>query len=178
MSIKLAVRITDLGEAVHGGEVIVQTHVIEIQNAELERLIKPFLKKKPPGYQSYSISVVYESEEDESSSRYVNPHRAIGPKAKSYTVGKKAEKDAPTTYVVGRSGVIPVPLKPPLRRGKKDAEGNQDTDLSYYIGRNACVPGPANVQYVEWNPCIPCPAKFHYVGKEPVEERKDENPGD
>jgi len=95
MSVKLAVRITDLGEAVHGGEVIVQTHVIEIQNAELERLIKPFLKKKPPGYQSYSISVVYESEKNESSSE------------------KKAGEDAPTTYVVGQSGVTPVSLKPP-----------------------------------------------------------------
>jgi len=121
MSIKLAVRITDLGEALNGGEVIVQTHVFKIEHPALEKLIKPFLEKKAPEYATYSISVVYESEKDESSSQYFNPHRAIGATAKSYIVGKKAEKDTPTTYVVGRSGVIPVPLKAPLRRGKKDA---------------------------------------------------------
>jgi len=63
MSIKLAVRITDLGEAVHGGEVIVQTHVFKIEHPALERLIKPFLDKKAPDYTTYSISVVHESEE-------------------------------------------------------------------------------------------------------------------
>ncbi|MBW1975252.1 MAG: hypothetical protein JRI45_06740 [Deltaproteobacteria bacterium] len=61
----MAVRITDLGEALHGGEVIVQTHVFKIEHPALEKLIKPFLEKKAPDYTTYSISVVHEEKRDE-----------------------------------------------------------------------------------------------------------------
>lgn len=55
--IKLAIRITDLGAAIHvGGDPDVTTHIVEIENCRLEALLKP------AAYATKSISVVEEKE--------------------------------------------------------------------------------------------------------------------
>lgn len=60
MSIKLAIRISDMGAAVHiGGDVEVMTHIVEVENDELERLLNPFIKGQQ--WQTHSISLVRET---------------------------------------------------------------------------------------------------------------------
>ncbi len=62
MSIKLAVRISDGNNAVHvGGGIDERTHVVEIENEELEKILQPFIKGKHL-YLSCSISLVKERE--------------------------------------------------------------------------------------------------------------------
>lgn len=58
MSFKLAIKISDGGGAVHvGGSVDEWTHVIEIENEELEKILKPFIEGKAL-YCSCSISLI------------------------------------------------------------------------------------------------------------------------
>ena len=53
--IKLAVRVTDLGYAMHvGGDPEVQTHIFEIDDPQLEQILKP------QKYITKSISIVAE----------------------------------------------------------------------------------------------------------------------
>ena len=56
--VKLAVTISDFGAAVHvGGDVQVQTHIVEVENDRLERLLK---LPGPNDYYTVSLSVVKE----------------------------------------------------------------------------------------------------------------------
>lgn len=56
--IRLAVTISDFGAAAHiGGDVEVQTHIVEVENDRLERLLK---QPGPNDYYTVSLSVVKE----------------------------------------------------------------------------------------------------------------------
>lgn len=62
MSIKLAIKISDGGAAVHiGGSADEWTHVVEVENEELEKILRPFIEGKAL-YCSCSISFVREEE--------------------------------------------------------------------------------------------------------------------
>jgi hypothetical protein len=60
MSIKLAIKISDGNNAVHvGGSIDEHTHVVEVENEELEKILQPFIKGRHM-YSSCSISLVRE----------------------------------------------------------------------------------------------------------------------
>ena len=62
MSIKLAIRISDGGMACHvGGGADEFTHVVEVENEELEKILQPFTTEKHQ-YRACSITVVREEE--------------------------------------------------------------------------------------------------------------------
>jgi len=67
MSIKLAVRITDvcLLANTKSSDPEVHTYIVEVDSPELERLLKPFLETWQSGWRTYSISLVYELGEGE-----------------------------------------------------------------------------------------------------------------
>ena len=59
--IRLAVTISDFGAAYHiGGDVEVQTHIVEVENDRLERLLK---QPGPNDYYTVRLSVVKEATE-------------------------------------------------------------------------------------------------------------------
>lgn len=56
--VRLAVTISDFGAAVHvGGDVQVQTHIVEVEDERLERLLK---QPGPKDYYTVHLSVVKE----------------------------------------------------------------------------------------------------------------------
>jgi len=62
MSIKLAVRITDVCMLAHtkSSDPEVHTYVVEVESPELEELLAPFLQTWQSGWRTYSISLVRE----------------------------------------------------------------------------------------------------------------------
>ena len=59
--IRLAVTISDFGAAAHiGGDVQVQTHIVEVENERLERLLR---QPEPKDYFTVHLSVVKEAAE-------------------------------------------------------------------------------------------------------------------
>lgn len=59
--IRLAVTISDFGAAAHiGGDVQVQTHIVEVENERLERLLR---QPEPQDYFTVHLSVVKEAAE-------------------------------------------------------------------------------------------------------------------
>lgn len=62
MSLKLAIKISDGGGVAYvGGSADEWTHIIEIENEELEKILRPFIEGKAL-YRSCSISLVREEE--------------------------------------------------------------------------------------------------------------------
>lgn len=62
MSIKLVIKISDGGAAVHiGGSADEWAHIIEVENEELEKILRPFAEGKAL-YCSCSISLVREND--------------------------------------------------------------------------------------------------------------------